>query len=126
MLTIHSFVHPSIFLLLLLEHRASVKRFVSLQFLNLKQSVEFLGRGISTSQGRYLHTEQHKHRINAHNTDTHVSSGSRTYDPSFRAGEDSSCLRPSGYCDRLASERAKTVHALECSATVIDSDWQWC
>jgi hypothetical protein len=38
-----------------LEHRASVKRFVSLQFLNLGQSVGLLGRGISPSQGRFLH-----------------------------------------------------------------------
>jgi hypothetical protein len=30
------------------------------------QSVGFLGRGISPSQGRYLHTGQHKHRINVH------------------------------------------------------------
>jgi hypothetical protein len=30
------------------------------------RSVVFLGRGISQSQGRYLHTGQHKHRINAH------------------------------------------------------------
>jgi hypothetical protein len=30
-----------------LEHRASVKLFVSLQFLNLRQSVGPLGRGIS-------------------------------------------------------------------------------
>jgi hypothetical protein len=30
------------------------------------QSVVLLGRGISPSQGRYLHMEQHKHRINAH------------------------------------------------------------
>jgi hypothetical protein len=43
-----------------LEHRASVKRFVSLQFLNFRQSVGFLGRVISPSQSRYLHTEQHK------------------------------------------------------------------
>jgi hypothetical protein len=38
-----------------LEHRASVKRFVSLRFLNLRQLVGLLGRGISLSQGRYLH-----------------------------------------------------------------------
>jgi hypothetical protein len=37
-----------------LEHGASVKRFVSLQFLNLRQSVELLGRVISPSEGRYL------------------------------------------------------------------------
>jgi hypothetical protein len=30
------------------------------------QTVGLLRRGISPSQGRYLHTEQHKHRINAH------------------------------------------------------------
>jgi hypothetical protein len=35
-------------------------------FLIYTHSVGFLGRGISPSQGRYLHTEQHKHRINAH------------------------------------------------------------
>jgi hypothetical protein len=43
------------------EHRASVKRFVSLQFLNLRQPVGILGRVISPSQSRYRHT----HRINA-------------------------------------------------------------
>jgi hypothetical protein len=37
------------------KHRASVKKFVSFQFLNLRQSVELLGRGISPSKGRYLH-----------------------------------------------------------------------
>jgi hypothetical protein len=35
------------------------------------QTVEHLGRVISPSQGRYLHTGQHKHRINAH-TDIHA------------------------------------------------------
>jgi hypothetical protein len=38
-----------------LEHRASVKRFVSFQFPNLRQSVGLFGRGISSSQFRYLH-----------------------------------------------------------------------
>jgi hypothetical protein len=38
-----------------LEHRASVKRFVSLQSLNLRQSVGLLGGGINPTQGRYLH-----------------------------------------------------------------------
>jgi hypothetical protein len=37
-----------------LEHRTSVKRFVSLQFLNLRLSVGLLGPVISPSQGRYL------------------------------------------------------------------------
>jgi hypothetical protein len=37
-----------------LEHRASVKRFVSLQFLTLRHSVGLLGGVISPSQSRYL------------------------------------------------------------------------
>jgi hypothetical protein len=52
------------------------------------------------SQGCYLHTEQHKHRISAHNTDIHALSGIRTYDPSVRATEDSLCLRKHSHCDR--------------------------
>jgi hypothetical protein len=56
--------------------------------------------GISRSQGLYLHTEQHKHRINAQNIDIHALSGIRTYDPSVRAIEDGSCLRRHGQCDR--------------------------
>jgi hypothetical protein len=72
-------------------------------FLIHTRSVGLFGRGISPSQGRYLHTEQHKHRINAH-TGIHASSGFRTHNPSVRAGEDSSCLRPRGHCDRLFRE----------------------
>jgi hypothetical protein len=47
------------------------------------------------------HTERHKHRINAHDRDIHTLSGIRTHDRSFRASEDSACLRPRGHCDRL-------------------------
>jgi hypothetical protein len=65
------------------------------------QSVGFLERGISPSQGLYLCTVQHKHRINAHNTDIKALNGIRTHDPSVRAIKDSSCLRPRGHCDRL-------------------------
>jgi hypothetical protein len=47
-------IHPSIYSCCsLLKHRASEKRFVSLQF--LRQSVVLLERGISPTQGRYLH-----------------------------------------------------------------------
>jgi hypothetical protein len=49
-----------------------------------------LARGISPSQGRYLHTGQH--------TNIHASSGIRNHDLSVGAGEDSSCLRPRGHC----------------------------
>jgi hypothetical protein len=65
------------------------------------QSVGPLGRGISPPQGLYLHTEQHKHRINAHNTYIHALSGFRTRDPSVRASKDSSCLRPRSQYDLL-------------------------
>jgi hypothetical protein len=51
------------------------------------QTVGLIGQWISPSQGRYLHTEQHKHRINAH-TDIHAFSGIGTHDPSVRASED--------------------------------------
>jgi hypothetical protein len=54
-------------------------------------SVGLLGRGISPSQGRYLHTGQHKHRINAH-IDIHALSGIRTHDPSVRASEDRAAI----------------------------------
>jgi hypothetical protein len=54
-------------------------------FLILRQSVGLLGRRISPSQGRYLHTEQT-------HTDIHVLSEIRTHDSSVRASEDGSCL----------------------------------
>jgi hypothetical protein len=63
------------------------------------QTVRLLGCGISSSQGRYLHTGQHKHRIKAH-TDIQALSGIGTHDSNVRASEDSSCVRPRGHCDR--------------------------
>jgi hypothetical protein len=54
---------------------------------------------IIQSQGLYLYTEQHTHRINAHNTDVHALSEIRTYDPGVRA--------------------RKAVHALDRAAIVI-------
>jgi hypothetical protein len=51
-----------------------------------------LGREISLSQAYYLQTEQHKHRIIAHNTDIHAWNGIRTHDPSVQVSEGSSCL----------------------------------
>jgi hypothetical protein len=78
------------------------------QFLDLSaQSAGHLGRGISPLQGCYLHTEQYKHRINARNTDIHTLSRIQTHDSSVRAGEDSSCLRPRGHCDRPADDIGK-------------------
>jgi hypothetical protein len=41
---------------------------------------------------------QNKH---IHTQNIHALCGMQTHDPSFRASEDSSCLRQLGYCDRL-------------------------
>jgi hypothetical protein len=68
-------------------------------FLIYIQSVGLLGRGISRSQGRYLHAEQHKHRKITH-TNIQPWNGIRTHDPVVRAGEDVPCLRPRARCDR--------------------------
>jgi hypothetical protein len=89
-----SFIHPSM----------ALQPFVGpcplLQFRNLfTQSVGLLGRGISPSQGNYLYTGQHKHRINSH-TDIHAPSGIRTHDPSVRESEDISCLRERSHRDQ--------------------------
>jgi hypothetical protein len=67
---------------------------------SFSQTVGLLGRVISSSQGLYLNTGQHKHRINAY---TH-----RTSMPWV------------GFKPTIpASEREKTVYALDLSATVI-------
>jgi hypothetical protein len=54
--------------------------------------------GISPSQGRYLHTGQHKHRINAHRHPC-LEWDSNPRHPSVRTVEDSSCPRACGHCD---------------------------
>jgi hypothetical protein len=77
-----------------LEHRATVKRFVSLQFLNLRKSVGLLGRGIRPKQGRYLTQTYNKHR--------QTSMPWVGFEPTIPA-----------------FERTKTVHALYLAANVI-------
>jgi hypothetical protein len=67
-----------------LEHRPSVKHFVSLQFLNLRESVGLLGRGIRASQGHYLHRTTQTHKKRKH---IYALSGIRANDPSVRGGE---------------------------------------
>jgi hypothetical protein len=71
------------------EHRASVKRLVSLQFLNPIHNRQDSLDGGSARRKAATYTEQHKHRIYS---DIHAFSGIRTHDPSFPAGEDISCL----------------------------------
>jgi hypothetical protein len=68
--------------------------------LDLRHSVGILGRVISSLQGLYLHTNKRKH------TYTHTNKRSTSmpwvgFEPTIPA-----------------SDRAKTVHALDCSATV--------
>jgi hypothetical protein len=84
------------FTMVLPAHSGSRPR---IQFRNhFSQMVGLLGRVISQSQGRYLNTE-HKHRINAY---THQKSMSWVgFEPTIQA-----------------SERVKTVHALDRAATV--------
>jgi hypothetical protein len=60
------------------------------------------GRVISLSQGLYLNTGQHKHRLkHIHIPNIHALWGIQTHDPGFRVSENSTCLRPLGYRDRL-------------------------
>jgi hypothetical protein len=73
---------------------------------------------VSPSQGRYLHTGQHKHRINAY-TDIYTLSGIRTNDPSFRASEESSCLRPRSHRDRRMLCMLM-LYAIYCDSVVMD------
>jgi hypothetical protein len=68
-------------------------------FMIILLTVGLLGRVISSSQGLYLNTGQHKHRINIYTHQT--SMPCVRFEPTIPA-----------------SERAKTVHALNRSATV--------
>jgi hypothetical protein len=83
-----------------------------------------LGRGISPTQGLYLYTGQHN--TTQKNAETHPcgSSGIRSHDPSVRAVEDSTCLRPHGYWDRL--HEIPYVLNIHISETVYNTnDLQW-
>jgi hypothetical protein len=71
-----------------------VKRFVSIQFLNVTNSAGLPRRVISPSQGRYLTQTENKHRHPCLEWD----SNPRTF------------------------ERAKTFHGLDRAATLIDID----
>jgi hypothetical protein len=62
-LCIYLSMYLSVCLSMALQPFLDLGRFVS--SLIYTQSVELLGQRISPSQGRYLHTEEHKYRINA-------------------------------------------------------------
>jgi hypothetical protein len=73
--------------------------------LDLRHSVGLLRRVISSSQGLYLYTNTEKCTSPPTHTHTqtpniHALTGIRNHGPSFRASENSTCLRPLGYRDR--------------------------
>jgi hypothetical protein len=71
-----------------------MKLSISLQLLDLGESVGLLGRVVSSS---HLYTNTEKR---THNTDTkHALSRIRTHGPDVRASEESSCIRPLGCRD---------------------------
>jgi hypothetical protein len=51
-----------------------------------------------------------------HTPNIHALSGIRTHDPSFRASEDSSCLRPRDHCDRHRFLYASIIITLQSSS----------
>jgi hypothetical protein len=55
--------------------------------------------GLPASSKASTYIEDYMSRINAH-TDIHASSRIRTHDSSVWTGEDSSCLRQRGHCNR--------------------------
>jgi hypothetical protein len=82
-----------------LEHKATVKRFASLQFRNPKRVSGTPWMGDQSVKGRYLHrTTQTQNKPRQTSI---LLSGIRTHGPSVRANEDSSYLRPRGHCNRL-------------------------
>jgi hypothetical protein len=81
-----------------------------IQFRNhFSQTVGLLGRVISPSQDRYLHTGKDKQNKRIHTRNIHGLSGIQTHDPSVRASEDSTCLRPRDYCDRETYKSAACI-----------------
>jgi hypothetical protein len=63
------YVLKSVFLLMTLPAHSGPRPLIQFRN-NFLQTVGLFGRAISPSQGLYLHTEQHKHRINAYTDQT--------------------------------------------------------
>jgi hypothetical protein len=90
---IHSFIHSSMAL------QPFVGPWPALQFRNLFYtdgrtpwtSAQPVARPLPTHKTTQTHNKR---------THSHPCLGIRTHDPSVRASEDSSCLRPCGHCDR--------------------------
>jgi hypothetical protein len=63
---------------------------------SIHRGVRLLGRGISPSQGRYLHTRQHKQNKRTHTLTPWVG-----FEPSIPAFERKKTVRQGGHCDWL-------------------------
>jgi hypothetical protein len=70
-------------------------RYENINFTN--SWLDSLSRGLPR---RKTATYKGQHRRRKHACERHASSGIRSHDTSVRAGEDFSCLRLSGHCDR--------------------------
>jgi hypothetical protein len=90
--------------------------FYSLDLFTIGRTSSTSDRPVARPLTKYRRAQRQNKRT--HTPNMHARSGIQTHDHSVRASEDSSCFRPLGYRDRLASERAKTVHALDRAATV--------
>jgi hypothetical protein len=95
-------IHLSIYLSICLSIYLFYSHFGALAAFSVSwsftQSVGILGRGISPSQGRCQHTEDHKHRINA---DKHPCvKWDSNLRPQCFSEQDISFLRPRGHWDR--------------------------
>jgi hypothetical protein len=74
------------------------------------QTVGLVGRMMVPSQGSYLHRTTQTEEMWR---DIHASIAIRTHDPSAWAGEDISCLRPPGHCDRPWTIMYKKMHSIQ-------------
>jgi hypothetical protein len=104
-LIIHIYIYIYIFLLLpLWSIRHPWNAFFHFSFLILRQSVGLLDGGSACRKApTYTNTDQTQTYIHALNR-------IRTHDPSVRASEDSSCLRPRGHCDLPLMMYKHSIH----------------
>jgi hypothetical protein len=86
-----------------------MKLSISLQLLDLGESVGLLGRVISSSQSLSLFTNTEK-CTKTQTLNIHALSDIGTHGPIVRSSEDSSCLRPFGYRDRRRAKYASFVN----------------
>jgi hypothetical protein len=94
---VYIYIHSFVFLLLPLEHRPSLKRFVSLQLLNFSTVSRTPWTG-DQPVARPLPAQDNTNK----NKSRQTSMPRVGFEPTtrVRADEDSSCLRPRGHCDR--------------------------